>query len=248
MFNTNYRNPKYTEYCDNTKLHGTALVEILQTSLLPGNKIYVARVSRDGEKSINATKIIAAMKEFQRLNVDVINCSFSGKWLDPLLVDTLDALQSSGIIVIASAGNGGHIDCISSHLNNGKSIMVGCHNISNIISLFSSCNVDICGFGEDVVFNRVTPNVRSGTSYAVAHVTAAVANFMSFSSRNDYEFIKRRLVNTADDVQCLCTLHGGKSLKLKMSALKLMSKINVDDDEPASKRSKSESEDIATIL
>lgn len=80
MFNTNFKVPRYTEYCDNTFRHGTAIVEILKKNLLPDSRIFVARVGHGKQKNIRATSIILAMEECKRLNVDVINCSFSGRW------------------------------------------------------------------------------------------------------------------------------------------------------------------------
>lgn len=202
MFNVNCNPAKYTEYCDNVDKHGTAVVEVLNTFLMPETRVYVASIKRYEEKRLKAKIIIIAMEEFHRLKLDVINCSFSGTWDNRRLCDTIKALQVSEMMIIASGGNDGNIECILSDLNNGKSIMVGSHNRGNIISTFSNCKVDICGIDENIFLNYVTSSLRSGTSYAVPGVTAAVANCMSFLLRNDYELIKKRLDDTAEYVLC----------------------------------------------
>lgn len=140
------------------------------------------------------------------------------------VVDTVDILKRQGVIIIAAAGNGGG-DCITSDLNDGKSIMVGSHNNRNSISEFSvgKCKAIVCSRGEDVYIENPRPRIEKGTSFATPHVTAVVANFASHFQHQITEAIMREfLTESASDLFCDCNSHQGERSKSKLNPSSIM--------------------------
>lgn len=251
MYNLNFYKPRYTSYSDNRNLHGTAVVEIIKNGLFDKAEIFVARVSRDNEQTINdpklkqtinatkpkqtinATKLILAMQEFQRLEIHIVNFSLSGNWKNNRLFRALESLQASGATVVASAGNL-MPDASTSHIitdfNNGTTLMVGSYSINSEISAFSrgQCKANICALGENIFVRNALRSYKTGNSYTVPQVTAVCANYITFVSSEEckIELIKETLAETADNIACVCPLHNGQNVKLKMNPVNLMLRIN----------------------
>lgn len=134
-------------------------------------------------------------------------------------------LKSAGIIVVAAAGNTGS-KFIDSDLYDGSTIMVGSHNGEGCISRFSNgkCRVNVCSLGEDLYMEYVTPHIRRGTSFAAPHVTAAVANLISYSrSLPNQKTLQQYLKETAGSLSCECIEHHGDEINLKLNPTSLMS-------------------------
>lgn len=244
MFNTNYRQPKYTTYTDNSNLHGTAVTEIIRNGLFNKAKIYVARVSQGEQNTINATCLVSAMLEFQRLKLDIINFSLSGMWKNNRVYIAIKSLQTSGAVVVAAAGNykPDTLSDIVTQFNNGTTIIVGSHSVNNKISSFSRghCHVNVCALGENVfVKNCDSRHYRSGTSLSTAQVTAVCANYMAFAPSEECYLLKEKLAETADDLACMCSDHNGRNVKLKMNAVTLLTNMK-HDNATTSKRMKLE--------
>lgn len=123
------------------------------------------------------------------------------------------------MIIVAASGNTGS-EFINSELDDGSTIMVGSHNNKGLISRFSAgkCRVNVCSLGEDVFMKHVEPNVRSGTSFAAAHVTAVVTNLLSslhtFPNENT---LRGHFKDTAGFVYCQCIRHHGDTIALKLT-------------------------------
>lgn len=141
------------------------------------------------------------------------------------LKETLRMLKSVGIIVVAAAGNTGS-KFIDSDLYDGSTIMVGSHNSKGCISQFSNgeCRVNVCSLGEDLYMKHVTPHIRRGTSFAAPHVTAVVANLISYShSLPNQKSLQQYLKDTASSLTCECINHHGDEINLKLNPTSLMS-------------------------
>lgn len=134
---------------------------------------------------------------------------------------TVESLQKSGILIVASAGNK-KLPTIPSDLNNGTAIIVGSHGKTGIIGEFSNgkCTADICTLGEELIIKTVRDSKRSGTTYACAQVSAMLANFHVASSQQlEAKYIKARLRETSDNVICRCGSgsHNEEQVKRKLN-------------------------------
>ncbi|MGA7328425.1 MAG: S8 family serine peptidase, partial [Rhodomicrobium sp.] len=168
--------------------HGTGVLAVLAANpnsgaagLVPGAEFYAANIFFAEENGGIATDTISLMKalEWMRANdVKVINMSFTGPE-DDLVRETIEKLSSSGVVLVAAAGNEGPtaepaypaaypqviaVTAVTKDLHNYRYANRGNH-------------IDVSAPGVDI-WTAVPGGLQgyhSGTSFAAPHIAAILA-------------------------------------------------------------------------
>jgi subtilisin family serine protease len=164
----------------------------------------------------------------------IINASFDSPAASLALSNGIVAARNTGIIWVASAGNG----------NPGVNIDVSptypaCYAIDNIVSVayttrtdglgslsnYGATNVDLAAPGDQIYttydssdsgYNTFTYNFTAGTSYAAPYVSGALALMLAKYPAENYQQIIQRLLNATDPLPSLagkCVMGGRLNLK-----------------------------------
>lgn len=166
--------------------HGTAIAGIIAArgttlGVAPGVRLAAARAfepTASGAIESTTVKLLKSLSWLMTQGVDVVNLSFAGPE-DPLLREFIAALTARGVIVVAAAGNNGHVAPPAYPAAYDNVIAVTATDIDD--RLYDQANVgpyvDIAAPGVDIF--AATPGqtheLQSGTSFAAAHITGIVA-------------------------------------------------------------------------
>lgn len=166
--------------------HGTAIAGIIAArgttlGVAPGVRLAAARAfeaTASGAIESTTVKLLKSLSWLMTQGVDVVNLSFAGPE-DPLLREFIAALTARGVIVVAAAGNNGHVAPPAFPAAYDNVIAVTATDIDD--RLYDQANVgpyvDIAAPGVDIF--AATPGqtheLQSGTSFAAAHITGIVA-------------------------------------------------------------------------
>ncbi|UAL45544.1 S8 family serine peptidase [Sutcliffiella horikoshii] len=200
-YNAIDNNSKYTE--DNYN-HGTGIASLIVDPLSKKDRsnvvVYNVKVINDngiGKPSCMLGGLKWAIKE----EVDIINISAGFQTNNPEIKKLISQAYEKGIVVIASAGNnlGFEVD-YPAKLN--QVISISSISQSKTQSLTSSTGkIDFVSIGEGVKVanNKNTYEVRNGSSFATAKVTAYLLhNMIKNGNLRGYEKSYHFLLDTAD--------------------------------------------------
>ena len=190
--------------------HGTEIAGVLisqnpRIGIAPEASLYaVSAFGSETGKPLNrvstAAMVARAIDQCIKEKVDILNLSFAGAE-DKLVTDMLQKALDQGIVVVASAGNGGP-DAKPAYpaAMNG---VIAVTAVDQKEKLFSSANrgnyIDLAAPGVDILTTSPAGafNVVSGTSVATAHVSGVIALLMSL---NRGGFNPKVLEQTATDL------------------------------------------------
>ena len=176
----------------NNRLHGTEVAGVMvsqnpRIGIAPEAKLiaisaFSTAMSSGGERRSNSGLVARALEIALKQNIDVLNLSFAGP-SDPLVDQLVQAAVQKGIVVVASAGNGGPgaqpaypaalpgVIAVTA-VDKGETIF-GRANRGDYIDLSAP------GVGILTTAPGGTFHVSSGTSLATAHVSGVIALIMS---------------------------------------------------------------------
>ena len=198
--------------------HGTLVANVIAQAtdngigcagMAPNVTIIPIKVFPDIEGAAPDSDIIDGIVFAMNLGVDIINMSFGGGELDPILVDTLDEAADAGILLISATGNDGDDEvacpaCYESVLAVGA---CGKHDFGGypLRSAFSNYGdeIDLVAPGENIVQESYTAESgvgyyrAQGTSLSAPHVSAAAALMMSLVGKDDPDAILNAIIETA---------------------------------------------------
>lgn len=182
--------------------HATSVVGLIagEGGMAPGAAIYHARAFEGGKSTTDI--VIAALDWVAGQDVRVINMSFVGPPND-LLRAACEAARGRGILLVAAAGNNGpkapygypaaYDGVIAVTATDAKDDLMPRANRGPYVFV-SAPGVDMVapvGGGTDLV---------TGTSFAAAIVTGAVANLLHAAPDRSAEQIEQALASTAKDL------------------------------------------------
>jgi len=190
--------------------HGTEVAGVLisqnpRIGIAPEASLYAVSAFGDDPDNKNrrrsdAATIAKAIDYCIREGVDILNLSFAGGE-DGIVNKMVRKAIDQGIVVVASAGNGG-LDASPAFPAALKDV-IAVTAVDQRESVFNSANrgtyIDLAAPGVDILTTspRGAFNVVSGTSLATAHVTGVIALLMSL---NQQGFDLNVLNNTAIDL------------------------------------------------
>ena len=182
--------------------HATSVVGLIagEGGMAPGAAIYHARAFEGGKSTTDI--VISALDWVAEQDVRVINMSFVGPPND-LLKAACEAARGRGILLVAAAGNNGpkapygypaaYDGVIAVTATDAKDDLMPRANRGPYVFV-SAPGVDMVapvGGGTDLV---------TGTSFAAAIVTGAVANLLHATPDRSAEQIEQALASTAKDL------------------------------------------------
>lgn len=155
--------------------HGTVIANII-SNITPNATIMPLKVASD--KTGKTSDIIEAIEYAKTMGVDIINCSWGSEQYNYALKD---AMETSGILFVCSVDN-----------DPDKTVYPASFGIDNVISVGNAAaedasDVDFAVSGIEAVGPDGTTGTYSGTSYAAAYITAAVALVKGETDASAYE-------------------------------------------------------------
>jgi subtilisin family serine protease len=185
--------------------HGTSVVGLIAGTgefrgMAPGSKIYHARAFEGGKSNMDI--ILFALDWAAGQDVRIINMSFVGP-KNELLQEACDAARERDIVLVAAAGNNGpkapygypaaydgviattatdDRDQLMAQANRGPYVFVSAPGVNVLAPV---------GGGTDLV---------TGTSFAAAVVTGAIANLIHAAPERSADWIAAALSSTARDL------------------------------------------------
>ncbi|KIX84653.1 S8 family peptidase [Thermus filiformis] len=171
-------------------------------------RVLPLKVARSGDGEITYTALDAALQKAKDLGARVVNLSLGGPATDSALGVTLSNLRSSGVVVVAAAGNDG-AEGILYPARDPSVIAVGSVDGAKRKSSFSNCGPELDlvapGEGVQVAFKSGGYGSASGTSFASPMVAGVAALYMSryFSLRGVWpspDQVLTCLTSTAEDL------------------------------------------------
>lgn len=192
--------------------HGTAIAALLAgrrdskaPGLLPAAKIVSvdAFAMEDGIERADVIRLVDAIEALWRRGVRIVNLSLSGP-PNAVLEQAIDRALARGMILIAAAGNGGP---------GGKPAypaaypgVIAVTAVDHEMRIYSRATrgdyiaLAAPGVGLKMVVAPSSEASRSGTSFAVPYVTAAVASLLARDSALDDAAVTRLLSSSARDL------------------------------------------------
>jgi subtilisin family serine protease len=148
----------------------------------PITQIYAIKVF-DREGNANNSDIIRGIEWAIRQQIKILNMSFGTDQRSDAMRNALKKADSSGMVLIASAGNDGKANSVDYPARYPGVIAVGATNQNNRIASFSSRGkqVDLVAPGEDILSTGLNNGYLklSGTSMSAPHVSGLVALMLS---------------------------------------------------------------------
>ncbi|RLG17225.1 hypothetical protein DRN63_03195 [Nanoarchaeota archaeon] len=158
--------------------------------------------------AIEAIEYVINMKK-RGINVKITNNSWGSGEFSQALYDAIAALQDSGILFVASAGNSGRDNDLKPHYPSS-------YNLSNIISVaatndrdeltwfsnWGQLSVDLAAPGQSILSTFLANSYQhlSGTSMATAYVSGVAALILSKNPSYTYLQVKRLILSAVDEV------------------------------------------------
>jgi subtilisin family serine protease len=179
---------------EQNRLHGTEVAGVLvsqnpRIGIAPEAKLlaisaFTSNPNNPGEHRSNSGLIARALEMAIREKVDVLNLSFAGK-SDPIVDKLINAAMQQGIVVVASAGNGGP----NAQPAYPAAIpgVVAVTAVDKGEKVFQQANrgdyIDLAAPGVSILTTapRGSFHVSSGTSLATAHASGVIALLMSLN-------------------------------------------------------------------
>lgn len=159
---------------------------------------FQANPKRPQQRSSTGSLVAKALDIIIRQKVDVLNLSFAGGQ-DRLVDNMVRKALSRGIVVVASAGNGG--PRAKAAFPAAIPGVIAVTAIDRGERIFSGANrgpyIDLSAPGVDILTTspRGAFNVSTGTSLATAHVTGVVALLMSMNRNYRRDLLQRTAVD-----------------------------------------------------
>jgi|GEM_PF-440098 len=183
--------------------HGTHIAGIIAQNTPENVKIMPVRVfNRDGDApdSIIVRGISYAVKN----GADVINMSLGGYGATAYLDKAIDYAVSSGVMVIASAGNEAKDNSHYYPAAFPEVLTVGATGRNGDLLYFSNTgdSIDVCAPGEKIVSAAPGGSIgtRSGTSMAAPLVASAAAMLLLEDPKRDHHDLERIIINHTYDL------------------------------------------------
>lgn len=158
----------------------------------------------DGARGHATTfEIAKALDQAHQEAVDIVSMSFAGG-PDALLGEMLDALEASGTVIVAAAGNGGPAAPPAFPAAHDKTIAVTATNVAD--QLYDRANrgdyISLAAPGVEVISPTPADRYRmvTGTSIAAAHVAGAVALLLEHRPNLTPEEVRALLRESAVDL------------------------------------------------
>jgi subtilisin family serine protease len=157
----------------------------------------------NGEEQTDVVRIVAALDELARRNVRVVNLSFSGP-PNEVLEQAIQRAQSRGMVLVAAVGNGGP--------NAEPSYPAGYPGVIAVTAVDREMRIypratrgdyvvlAAPGVGVPTAKAGGGEAVRSGTSFAVPFVTAAVARLIARQPTTNETQVAEALTSAARDI------------------------------------------------
>lgn len=146
--------------------------------------------------------IIEGLQWSVQNGMKVVNMSFGASVGTQSLHDAIIAANSSGITLVAAAGNGGIASPVGYPAAYPEVIAVAATNVNNQVASFSSAGpeVDVAAPGVSVysTYKGSSYATLNGTSMAAPHVTGSAAMLISTKGLTSPADIEARLEATAD--------------------------------------------------
>ncbi len=194
---------------ERNRLHGTEVAGVIisqnaRIGIAPDTKLiaisaFSTNEANPDERRSNSSLVAQALERAMREGVQVLNLSFAGN-ADPIVDKLVDAAIQKGIVVVASAGNGG--PGAPPAYPAALPGVIAVTAVDKNERVFSRANrgdyIDLSAPGVGILTTapRSSFQVSSGTSLATAHVTGAIALLKSLNPNFNPESLK----HTATDL------------------------------------------------
>jgi subtilisin family serine protease len=223
--------------------NSTGVAGVAWTAKIMPLRVLDASGSGDVADAVEAINYATMMKTVKSINIKVTNNS----WGDPAgstdLQNAITAAGTAGMLVVASAGNGG-ADMVGDNTDSAPQYPAA-YSYSNVISVaatdrydqlaewsnYGPTSVDLGAPGVDIYSTKLNGGYQllSGTSMAAPHVTGSVALLWSQYSTASASDVKAALLNSADLNASLYgrTVSGGRlNVKRALDYLKGVQTVN----------------------
>lgn len=185
--------------------HGTSVAGIIAAKdddegISGGNdevELYSARVL-DANNSAPVSRVIEAVQWAMEKDVDIINMSLGTKQYSSALRKVLQQAHKQGILIIASAGNGGSVEYPAAF---DEVMAIGSVGADGIVSEDSSTGteIDVVAPGEQIsstgAFDGIM--ISGGTSMAAPHVTGIASVLLAKNKDVPVDFIRSLICASA---------------------------------------------------
>jgi len=185
--------------------HGTSVAGIIAakdndegiTGVNENVELYSAKVL-DANNSAPLSRVIEAINWAIEQDVDIINMSFGTDTYSAALENAVNRAKAKGILLIASAGNGGNVEYPAAY---DAVMAVGSVGADGTISEESSIGeqIDITAPGEQITSTGAFDGVMvsGGTSMAAPHVAGVASVLWQKNKDVPAEFIKQLICSSA---------------------------------------------------
>lgn len=191
---------------ERNRLHGTEVAGVIisqnaRIGIAPDTKLiaFSTNPANPDERRSNSSLVARALERAMLEGVQVLNLSFAGN-ADPIVDKLVEAAIQKGIVVVASAGNGG--PGAPPAYPAALPGVIAVTAVDKNERVFSRANrgdyIDLSAPGVGILTTtpRSSFQVSSGTSLATAHVTGAIALLKSLNPHFNPESLK----HTATDL------------------------------------------------
>jgi Subtilisin-like serine proteases len=189
---------------ERNRLHGTEVAGVIisqnkRIGIAPDTRLvaisaFSTNPANPDERRSNSALVARALEQAMREGVQVLNLSFAGN-ADPVVDKLVQAAIQKGIVVVASAGNGG--PGAQPAYPAALPGVIAVTAVDKNQSVFSRANrgdyIDLSAPGVGILTTtpRSAFQVSSGTSLATAHVTGAIALLKSLNPQFNAEALKQ---------------------------------------------------------
>lgn len=196
--------------------HGTGVAGVLAArrdgqgliGVAPQVRIWFVKMLRHDEQG-TISDLIRGIEWAVSREVEIINMSLGTDEDNAALREAIRAAYQAGVLLVAAAGNQG--DRVLYPGAYPEVIAVAATNRSNGQAWFSNAGpeVELAAPGVELLTTGLQGSyqVRSGTSFAVPHVSGTAALLFSAGLR-DVQTVRRRLVQTAEDLGLAVSAQG----------------------------------------
>ncbi len=189
---------------ERNRLHGTEVAGVIisqnaRIGIAPDTKLiaisaFSTNAANPDERRSNSSLVARALERAMLEGVQVLNLSFAGN-ADPIVDKLVEAAIQKGIVVVASAGNGG--PGAPPAYPAALPGVIAVTAVDKNERVFNRANrgdyIDLSAPGVGILTTapRSSFQVSSGTSLATAHVTGAIALLKALNPRFNPDSLKR---------------------------------------------------------